>query len=72
MTLRSVKLCSILLSDSCKFITTNVLRGAALLLEAFTREEMKVASEMDAVGVATKDKAWQSHLLVFTLVAFGN
>jgi len=33
---------------------------------------MKVAGEIDAVGAATKDKAWQLHLLVFTLAAFGN
>lgn len=30
---------------------------------------MKVAGEIDAVGAATKDKAWQSQLL-FILVAF--
>lgn len=57
MTSRSVKSYSILLYDSCRFITTNVVRGAALLLQAFKREEIKVAGEIDAVGAATKDKA---------------
>lgn len=49
-----------MLYDSCRYITINMVRGAALLLQAFKREEMKVAGEIDAVGAATKDKAWQS------------